>query len=60
MTVGRNIRMKKAKYIYHSNSKIYALYFAHSRTMYYNTAFEGGVKVYLLVQNEKKDQVQST
>ena len=52
--------MKKAKYIYHSNSKIYALYFAHSRTMYYNTAFEGGVKVYLLVQNEKKDQVQST
>ena len=52
--------MKKTKYIYHSNSNIYALYFTHSRTMYYNTAFKGDAKVYLLVRQDKKGRVQST
>ncbi len=53
--------MKKAKYIYYNNSKVYALYYKDENTLYYNTAFEGGAKLYILVgKDKKKGRVRST
>lgn len=46
--------MKKAKYIYYNNSKVYALYYMDENTLYYNMAFEGGAKLYILVGKDKK------
>ena len=61
MTVGQDAQMKKAKYIYYNNSKVYALYYMDENTLYYNTAFEGGAKLYILVgKDKKKDRVRST
>ena len=60
-SIGQDIRMKKAKYIYYNNSKVYALYYMDENTLYYNMAFEGGAKLYILVgKDKKKGRVRST
>lgn len=53
--------MKKAKYIYYNNSRVYALYYMDENTLYYNMAFEGVAKLYILVgKDKKKGWVRST
>lgn len=49
MAINRSTQRMNVKHIYYNNCKIYALYYKNSNTLYYNAAFGGGAKVYVLV-----------
>lgn len=39
----------KIKYVKYKSRRVYALYYARQKTIYYNTRFNGKTKIYLLI-----------
>lgn len=39
----------KIKYVKYNDCRVYALYYARQKTIYYNTEFNGKTKIYFLI-----------
>lgn len=46
---GKGVVLMKIKYINYKSRRVYALYYANCKTMYYNLRFNGRTKMYLLI-----------